>query len=81
MSLIDKTPAEFAAWIHEMYAVAVNPDAIPALVEDIIQDARDDGHDQGVEAVVQFLEAAENIRSGLQRLVDGALKLKKGAGE
>ena len=90
MPTIEKTPAEFATWIHEMYGKAPNPDAIPTLVEDIIKASRVAGHDEGVEAVVLVLEAVardgpepgtpdrENIQRGLQRLIDGALKLKKG---
>lgn len=91
MPRIEKTPAEWAKWIDEMYASAPNPAAIPDLVADILVAARDVGHDQGVEAVAAFLDdlAADGgdgddnilpIRDRLRALADEARSLKKGAG-
>ena len=91
---IEKPPSEIAEWIGEMYSRSVDPAAIQAHVEDLIKMMiRADGHDEGVEAVVEFLEAVgrdgpdqgmanrEAVERFIRRLVDGALKLKKGAGE
>lgn len=89
MPRIEKTPAEWAKWIDEMYASAPNPAAIPDLVEGLIANARAAGRDDGIEAVAALLDdlAAEGggdddnilpIRDRLRALADEARSLKKG---
>ncbi len=84
MAKVEKTPAEWAKWIDEMYASAPNPAAIPALVEDLITAARDLGHDAGVESVAAYLDDAavachdNEFRTVVRGFAMHARTLKKG---
>lgn len=90
MAKIEKTPAEWAKWIDEMYTSAPNPAAIPPLVEDLLVAFRDAGHDQGVEALAAYLDgladecfdpapiAAPKMEELLRELAAYARQQKKG---
>ena len=93
MAKVEKTPAEWAKWIDEMYASAPNPAAIPPLVEDLLIAARDFGRDDGIEAVALQLDliAEEgpdegghvdaSLMNSLRAIAATARSLKKGQGQ
>ncbi len=91
MAIIEATAAQLAGAIDDMYKAAAKPAALPGLVESIIEQTRNVGHDEGVEAVAVYIDKSADefddgdpsvddqvMASSFRLLASQARDLKKG---